>query len=101
MYTIILSDGTRLENLKLNGNNFISDEIIDDAVFDGNLSKVVVTRGEIKDVYTDMRLLANRVIEGRSWFVIGEKSEAHKQQERIAQLEEELKAAKILLGLEV
>ena len=39
---IILQDGTVLENLKLNGNNFISQEYIDESTFKGKLSKVII-----------------------------------------------------------
>ena len=40
MYTIKLYDGTVLDNLELNGNNFISDTIIPDTVFENNLKTV-------------------------------------------------------------
>ena len=33
MYTITLADGTRLEPLELNGNNYIADRVIGDSVF--------------------------------------------------------------------
>ena len=33
MYKITLNDGTTLENLELNGNNFIAAEVVNDAVF--------------------------------------------------------------------
>lgn len=41
-WKITLADGTRLENLRLNGNNFISDTEITADIFNGNLSKVVI-----------------------------------------------------------
>ena len=34
---ITLQDGTVLANLKLNGNNFISDTIIETSIFEDNL----------------------------------------------------------------
>ena len=83
MYKIILNDGTELKNLELNGNNFISSEIIEDSVFKDNLKNVSIYDGEVTDTYTDMTLVANRVIEGRSWFILGEKSEQDKVFERI------------------
>lgn len=88
MYTVTLNDGTRLENLKLNGNNFISDILIEDSVFEGNLDKVVIFDGENEEIYTDQRLMANRVIDGKSWFVLGEKSAEYKMQEKIKELEQ-------------
>lgn len=41
-YTITLSDGTILENLKKSGNNFIADYTVTEAVFDGKLSVVKI-----------------------------------------------------------
>lgn len=45
MYTITLSNGKKLENLELNGNNFISAVPVDSAFFDGGLSEVTITDG--------------------------------------------------------
>lgn len=41
-WTITLSDGTKLENLGLNGNNFISEAEIKEDIFENNLSKVII-----------------------------------------------------------
>ena len=86
MYTITLNDGTKLENLELNGNNFIAPGIVEDSVFEGNLDTVTITNGEITDTYTDMRLMSNRVDNGRSWFVLGEKTAQEKAMERLNKL---------------
>lgn len=86
MYTIILTDGTKLENLELNGNNFISEEIIADDVFAGNLGTVTVTNSETTEIYTDMMLYSNRIDGGKTWFVLGEKTEQQKMREEIASL---------------
>lgn len=90
MYTITLADGTRLENLELNGNNFISDKIIADTVFDKNLTTITITDGETVETYTDMMLYSNRIDGGKTWFVLGEKTEEQKLRERIASLEEQI-----------
>lgn len=74
MYTITLNDGTKLEKLELNGNNFISGEIIADDVFEDNLLKVTIEDGETTQEYTDMVLVANRAFDGKSWFVLREKT---------------------------
>jgi hypothetical protein len=43
MYTITLADGTKLENLELNGNNFVSKTAIDESIFTSkNLKKVTI-----------------------------------------------------------
>lgn len=86
MYTITLNNGTKLENLTLNGNNFISDKIIEDAVFDGNLGRVEISDGEKTTVYEDMFLASNRVDGGKSWIVLLKKTDEMKRQEQIEAL---------------
>lgn len=86
MYTITLNNGTKLENLTLNGNNFISEKIIEDAVFDGNLKRVEISDGENTTVYENMFLASNRVDGGKSWIVLLEKTDEMKRQEQIEEL---------------
>lgn len=86
MYTIILNDGTRLENLELNGNNYIAPDVIEESVFADNLDSVTITDGETTETFTDMRLMAIRVDKGRSWFVLGEKTAQEKAMERLNKL---------------
>lgn len=86
MYKITLADGTELENLELNGNNYIAEGVIEDSVFEGNLGTVTITDGETTETYTDMRLMSNRVEDGRSWFVLGEKSTQQKAMEKMEKL---------------
>lgn len=103
MYTITLHDGTKLENLELNGNNFIAEGVIEDSVFTDNLATVVITDGTTTDSYTDMALVINRVENGRSWFVLREKTEQEKMEEaRDREIKELRQAMAILLtGKEV
>ena len=42
IYKITLGDGTEISNLKLNGNNFISTETIEESVFADNCSPVTI-----------------------------------------------------------
>ena len=42
IYKITLADGTVIDNLKLNGNNFISPVEIDETIFDGNCLNVTI-----------------------------------------------------------
>lgn len=86
MYTITLSNGTKLKNLELNGNNYISETIIEDSVFEGGLDTVVISDGETTETFTDMRLMSNRVDNGKSWFVLGEKTAQQKALERLEKL---------------
>ena len=87
MYTIKLYDGTVLDNLTLNGNNFISNTIIPDSVFENNLKTVEVFDGENTQILTDQFLAANRVENGQSWFVIIDKTPEMKREEEITNLE--------------
>ena len=87
MYTITLSNGNTLKNLELNGNNFISAEIIEDSVFDGGLDTVIIAEGKNKETHTDMVLVSNRVFDGKSWFILSEKTQEQKERERVASLE--------------
>ena len=85
MYQITLHDGAVLDDLELNGNNFISEKVIDDSVFSGNLDTVTISNGETTETYTDMKLLSNRVDGGKSWFILGEKTEQEKTMERLVE----------------
>lgn len=85
MYKITLADGTTLENLVLNGNNYISPTAVDDAVFTGNMATVTITNLEdgTTEQIEDGVLLSNIVRDGKSWLVLGEKSAEEKRQETI------------------
>ena len=87
MYTIKLYDGTVLDNLELNGNNFISNTIIPDSVFENNLKTVEVFDGENTQILTDQFLAANRVENGQSWFVIIDKTPEMKREESMTDLQ--------------
>ena len=73
---ITLQDGTVLENLKLNGNNFISDTIIESSTFQDNLGNVKIEdeEGNVAE-YRFMKLIQNIVVDGKSWFILVEQSE--------------------------
>lgn len=47
-YRITLADGTILDNLTMNGNNFISEEAIDASIFDGTCSRSSSTTEPMK-----------------------------------------------------
>lgn len=56
MYTITLSDGQTLTDVKLNGNTFISKKEIKKDIFDSNLWNVIINDGEEAHQYTNMKL---------------------------------------------
>ena len=99
MYTIKLYDGTVLENLTLNGNNFISNKIISDDIFTDNLDKVEISDGKSRQVYQDMMLIANRMIDGKSWFILSEKTLEQKEKEELENNIADIYATLILKGL--
>lgn len=81
MYTIKLADGTELKNLELNGNNFIAETTIEDAVFKDNLSKVTFTDDDTQATatYKDMVLIQNTTYgDERSWFILAERDPQEK-----------------------
>lgn len=69
-YKITLSDGTVIDNLKLNGNNFISNEIIDPMLFNGNCSPVVISEGTNEEIHDNMELVQITQVNGDYWFVL-------------------------------
>ena len=83
MYKITLADGTALENLVLNGNNFIAQTAVDDAIFKGNMATVTITNLEddTTEQIEDGVLLSNIVRDGKSWIVLGKKTLAQKEKE--------------------
>ena len=99
MYTIKLNNGTILTNLILNGNNFISDKIISDDIFTNNLDKVEISDGKSTQIYQDMMLVANRVIDGKSWFILAEKTPEQKEKEELENNISDIYATLILKGL--
>ena len=83
MYKITLADGTTLENLVLNGNNFIAQTAVDDAVFKDNMATVTITNLEdgTAEQLEDGVLLSDIVREGCSWIVLGQKTPEQKAME--------------------
>lgn len=76
IYKIILGDGTEISNLKLNGNNFISTEKIEESVFADNRSPVTISDGTTGTVHPNMELV--QIVEqvpGEYWFVLRDISE--------------------------
>lgn len=70
-YSITLANGVCLENLSLNGNNYISNEDIDESVFEGNLSTVVISDGERTRTHKNMELVhLAKADDGKCWFII-------------------------------
>ena len=97
MYSVKLADGTELINLVLNGNNFISNTIVDDNIFKDNLGNVTITNPEGVVEYEDMKLIQNKVYGTQSWFILAEKTKEEKDKETLLQLLADLTEV-VLLG---
>lgn len=75
-YSVTLSDGTKLDNLELNGNNFVSSTKLTEGDFKDKLSKVTITDDDGKSTdYTDMVLVQVTQVGDESWFILGEKAQ--------------------------
>ena len=95
MYTITLNDGTKLENLVLNGNNFISQTKIEDSTFENNLGTVTITGApdnpeyegqeltETTEVLHNCKIDANRMYGEECWFIIREKTNSELKEEQL------------------
>lgn len=70
IYKITLADGTILENLRLNGNNFISATAVEAAVFKGNCSPVVINDGTADEIHDNMELIQVTETNGEYWFIL-------------------------------
>ena len=100
MYKITLADGTTLENLVLNGNNFIAQTAVDDAVFKDNMATVTIANieDESTEQIEDGVLLSNIVRDGCSWIVLGQKTPEQKAEEaRDKEIAELRRAMAVLL----
>ena len=85
MYTVKLSDGTKIRNLGLNGDNFVSSTKIEDSVFAGKLSHVEITDSESGEVQIleDAELILNKQYGDEYWFVIKEKPQSEKDKKEV------------------
>lgn len=78
MYTITLSDESKLKNLTLNGNNFITAQEITEETFRGKLSRVKIEcddDGMMSDIcgeFSNMELVQCRKYGAEYWFILRE-----------------------------
>ena len=70
MVKIILSDGTTINNLTKNGDNFISQQSISQEVFEFNLSPVTIIDDDISEVHDHMRLVQLIQHNNEYWFIL-------------------------------
>lgn len=72
-WKIELADGTALEGLDLNGNNYISAKKLTEDMFEGKLSHVVITDSEgAAEEHDNMELVQIQKVGTKYWFVLRE-----------------------------
>lgn len=86
-YTVTLSDGSKLENLTLNGNNFISTAQVTESQFSGKLKSVVITDSEGgEEKHENMFLVqVSHPSDSEWWFILADKTENQIKQEQLEQ----------------
>ena len=99
MYSIKLSDGTEIKNLELNGNNFISDIIIDETLFENNLDKVTIKdeNDNVEDL-KNAKVIFAKVLDKQS-FILVEKTKEEIEKEELYQLLVDLTETVLLGGM--
>ena len=80
-WKITLADGTSLDGLDLNGNNYISPAVVTEATFAGKLSSVTIDGTQ---TYQDMKLVQISKVGKSYWFILAEKTAEEKQKELAA-----------------
>lgn len=70
IYTITLADGTVLNNLRLNGNNFVSETEVTEDMFAGKLKRVVISDGENEQVLNYAELIQIAHYGDNGWYFI-------------------------------
>lgn len=83
IYKITLADGTVLDGLSLNGNNFISSAQVDASAFESNCSPVVINDGETDEVHEHMDLVQVTEVDGKYWFVLRDITKTELEQAKI------------------
>lgn len=87
IYTITLSDGSKLEKLTLNGNNFISSVAVTEGQFTGKLKGVTITDSEGgEEKHENMFLVqVTHPSDSEWWFILADKTEDQIKQEQLDQ----------------
>ena len=86
-YTVTLSDGSKVENLTLNGNNFISTTDVTEGQFDGKLKGVTITDSDgVEEKHENMFLVqVTHPSDSEWWFILADKTESQIKQEHFEQ----------------
>ncbi len=69
MYEITLADGRKIENLKLNGNNYVSKEKVDESLLKNNLSTISISDGKTTTTMNNVELVQQVEYED-GWYLV-------------------------------
>jgi hypothetical protein len=84
MVNIILSDGTEIKNLTVNGTCLISDiDVADELLTDEKLQTITINEVEYKNI----TLARKWIDEDKTWIALREKTQSELDKERIVELE--------------
>ena len=70
LYTIILSNGTTINNLRKNGDNYISKTELPREMFEGKLSSIIIKSSESEVTMENMDLVQITKMFNEYWFVL-------------------------------
>lgn len=99
MYNVKLADGTEIKSLELNGNNFITDTIVDESVFENNLDKVtIIDEGGNVEELNNAKVVFAKVL-GKQSFILVEKTKEEIEKETLYQLLADLTETVLLGGV--
>ena len=98
IYKITLADGTEIRNLRLNGNNFISDAPISETIFDGNGSTVIINDGETDEFHENMELGQITPVGDEYWFVLRDLTAAELKQ---IKMQSDIEYVAMMAGVEI
>ena len=71
-YTITLADGTKLSNLHLNGNNFVSESPIIKEQFEYNCSPVIISNCTFEEKHENMELIHLQITGDQYYFILAD-----------------------------
>lgn len=84
-YTITLADGRKIENLTMNGTNFVSQTKIDESIFKNNLSTVKIN----ETTYHNLAFLQQMEWEDGTWYfiLVEDTADSEESNEKVKELE--------------
>lgn len=82
-YTITLADNTVLDNLTLNGNNFVSKTAVQASLFVGNCSPMTISDGETEEVHEFAELVQVKQYGDEYWMVFRDIPENERKEAKV------------------